>query len=719
MKKAGIGTVLAVFATVMLAAGADRNPEAQRLLKAATNAELVDGHVKGAITQYQKIVDVYGKTDRATAAEALVRMAECYQKLGDTQARSVYERVVREYADQKDSVALARTRIGVSEPARMTSRRIMSVPVGGIGYGSVSPDGRYFPYTNWDNGDLFLRDLVTGNNRRLTNISGLYAESSQFAVQSAFSRDGRQLAYGWVTGRHTEIRIIEASNAGTVQPRRAFSSEDVFNIWPDDWSPDGKWLAVQVRRQDKTAQIGLLAVEDGALRVLKSVDWRGATRLMFSPDGKYLAYDLPVSDADNQRDVFVLAVDGSREVGAVVHPANDVVMGWSADGSALLFSSDRTDAVGLWQVRVADGKPQGAPDLVKPQIEGAPLGVGKSGALYLLVHHPRFNAAVSADIRVAAFDFEAGRFLSPPVAPVQQFVGTNNFPAWSPDGKQIAYVSSREGATEPGAGGKNRNIIAIRSVETGQVRELRPALNLYPPVARWAVDGRSLLSHGRDNKGRQGLFRIDAESGAVSTIALSTDEGELRSPMESPDGRTIYYMRGYVGQPQKEFGVVERDVASGTEREVVRGRGILAPAFAPLLSPDGQSIVVFRDDPATRSTALLIAPAHGGQTKELIHVDAPRRVGFQSWTPDGRAILVTIGDVVQGVFPSSPGAATEVWWVPLDGSERRKLDVHVAGMTSFSVHPDGRQVAYGLMEPAKDDEVWVLENFLPRARTRP
>ena len=258
-------------------------------------------------------------------------------------------------------------------------------------------------------------------------------------------------------------------------------------------------------------------------------------------------------------------------------------MGWSPDGSALLFSSDRTDAVGLWQRRVADGKPHGAPDLIKPQIEGAPLGVGKNGALYLLVHHPRFNASVSADIRVAAFDFEAGRFLSPPVAPVQQFVGTNNFPAWSPDGKQIAPCITRGRLSRRRREEQVHH--RIRSVETGQVRELRPALNLYPPVARWAVDGRSLLSHGRDNKGRQGLFRIDAESGAVSTIALSTDEGELRSPAESPDRRKIYYMRGYVGQPQKEFGVVERDVASGSEREVVRGRGILAPAFAPCSRP--------------------------------------------------------------------------------------------------------------------------------------
>jgi hypothetical protein len=68
---------------------------------------------------------------------------------------------------------------------------------------------------------------------------------------------------------------------------------------------------------------------------------------------------------------------------------------------------------------------------------------------------------------------------------------------------------------------------------------------------------------------------------------------------------------------------------------------------------------------------------------------------------------------------TSPGAATEVWRVPLDGGERRKLELNVAGMTPFSVHPDGRQIAFGLTARAKDDEVWVLENFLPPSSTRP
>ena len=54
-----------------------------------------------------------------------------------------------------------------------------------------------------------------------------------------------------------------------------------------------------------------------------------------------------------------MAVDGGREVPAVVHPANDRVAGWSSDGKQLLFISDRNGRPGLWSLPFENGKPQG------------------------------------------------------------------------------------------------------------------------------------------------------------------------------------------------------------------------------------------------------------------------------------------------------------------------------------------------------------------------
>ena len=68
--------------------------------------------------------------------------------------------------------------------------------------------------------------------------------------------------------RYEKLGDLESAD-GPSQPRVLFDSEDVAWIAPFDWSPDGKRIAVQVRRQDhKTAQIGWGAVENGSLRLL-------------------------------------------------------------------------------------------------------------------------------------------------------------------------------------------------------------------------------------------------------------------------------------------------------------------------------------------------------------------------------------------------------------------------------------------------------------------
>jgi TolA-binding protein len=107
---------ISIVAMALLAVAQSKD-DAERLLKAAHNTELVDGNLNAAIKQYSAIVSKY-KSDRAVVATALVRMAECYQKMGDAEARKIYEQVVRDYADQKDAVAEARVRLGSAGESR-------------------------------------------------------------------------------------------------------------------------------------------------------------------------------------------------------------------------------------------------------------------------------------------------------------------------------------------------------------------------------------------------------------------------------------------------------------------------------------------------------------------------------------------------------------------------------------------------------------------------
>ena len=67
-----------------------RQPEID--LHAAIRTQTVDGNLEAAIEQYEAIVSKYGESSRAVAAEALVRMADAYQKLGVAKAQETFER---------------------------------------------------------------------------------------------------------------------------------------------------------------------------------------------------------------------------------------------------------------------------------------------------------------------------------------------------------------------------------------------------------------------------------------------------------------------------------------------------------------------------------------------------------------------------------------------------------------------------------------------------
>ena len=254
---------------------------------------------------------------------------------------------------------------------------------------------------------------------------------------------------------------------------------------------------------------------------------------------------MPGGEGVTQRDVFVLAVDGSRHVAAVVHSANDTVMGWSPDGRRLLFSSDRTDSTGLWAQPLAGGTPQGVPELLKANIgAGSSLGVTVSGAMYMR----RLTSA--RDFAIAPLDLQEGKLLGAPVGFTQGFVEGARNPTWSPDGRYLAY---------PVVGWNGGSNIAIRSVSDGQVRLLPRTLSAVESAhLDWSPDGRLLLTKATDLKGRTGVFQIDAQTGEATAIILA--DALAGFTQWSRDGRKVYFARRGV--------FVERDLASGMERDV-------------------------------------------------------------------------------------------------------------------------------------------------------
>jgi Tol biopolymer transport system component len=75
-----------------------------------------------------------------------------------------------------------------------------------------------------------------------------------------------------------------------------------------------------------------------------------------------------------------------------------------------------------------------------------------------------------------------------------------------------------------------------------------------------------------------------------------------------------------------------------------------------------------------------------------------------AWAPDGRSVLCARQ-------PSPSDSKTEMWLIPVQGGEPRKLDLAEDNMRDLSVHPDGRHIAF---TAGRDrSEVCVMENLLP------
>src|SRR5713101_6517999 len=134
MKTTRVARFLAVTIVAWLLAApfaiAQKDEQAEVLMQAAHQKQLVEGQLEEAIQLYKRIVQEHAGS-RAVAAKALLEMGLCYEKLGNTEARKAYERLLRDYGDQNEAAVAARKRLaalgqpaGSSTGTEMVTRRV-------------------------------------------------------------------------------------------------------------------------------------------------------------------------------------------------------------------------------------------------------------------------------------------------------------------------------------------------------------------------------------------------------------------------------------------------------------------------------------------------------------------------------------------------------------------------------------------------------------------
>jgi Tol biopolymer transport system component len=551
--------------------------------------------------------------------------------------------------------------------------------------GAPSRDGHWLSYVDPSSGDLAVRDPKSGAKRFVTRKDPS-TQDGEFAYFSVISQDGLAVAFAWFNDEgYYDLRLAEIPAEGEAPkpPRVLYRNREAGFVQPCAFSPDGKQVLTLFFRRDNISQIALVSTEDDTTRALKSLNWVYPKRMDFSPDGRWIVYDNLSADQAEERDIFVLAVDGSRETRLLEGPANDLFPLWSPDGREILFASDRSGSNGVWTVPVEDGQAAGKPRLLRDGLGRVlPLGLTAAGDLYYGLRAGRTDVYVT--------DFGATELPKPAIADTP---GRNFGAVFSPDGSTLAYLSLRGSENY----GQEHRAVLLYSMEQKKSEELPVRLAHVERIA-WAPDGRRLLLAGSDRRARSGLFEYDLKSGRTSPIVLhpKADYRGLEGSY-SANGREIFYVR-----PESPQVLVRLSLADGSEQPIHNARGD-SRFSSPVVSPDGGRLAfAVLEAPGKGTGDILLLGLHSGTATKLLTLPSGRLTDL-AWMPAGDELLV-------GTEGSS---GTQLWRVSTAGDSIRPALLQPKRQPVVSVHPDGKRVALTIGET--HSEIWVLEHATPAA----
>lgn len=225
-------------------------------------------------------------------------------------------------------------------------------------------------------------------------------------------------------------------------------------------------------------------------------------------------------------------------------------------------------------------------------------------------------------------------------------------PAWSPDGKKIAFVSYEKERSSV-------NVVDVASSRAERITQF-PGMNNAPA---WSPDGRT-LAVVLSKDGSPKIYTV--ELGSKRITRLTEGGGADTEPCFSPDGRSIVFTSDRGGKPQ----IYRVTLASGqVDRLTFKGSYNAKPS----LSPDGKNLITLhRDEGGLFNIA--VHNLGSGTLKVLTHSslnDSPTlapngmMVMFGS-NEGGRGVLgaVTLDGRLKMRLPAQEGSVQEPAWSP-------------------------------------------------------
>jgi Tol biopolymer transport system component/DNA-binding winged helix-turn-helix (wHTH) protein len=463
---------------------------------------------------------------------------------------------------------------------------------------SLSPDGSQVAFS-WngpteDNYDIYVKLAGPGRPLRLTT-------NRAWEDSPAWSPDGRLIAFERLNSDvSADVFVIPAlggaeRKVATISVRGAgVSSAQHWKLPPNlTWTPDAKWIAFGGRvSEDEAPGIWLIAVDGTEKRRLTQIGSRefGDWGPVFSADGRKLAFMRELTMSASA--VYVLPLSSALiPVGPPkrVTRESTAVQGlaWIPDGSGLVFSSG--GHLGLSRMQRITLAAAGAKQVDQPQPlpfgeHAAGISISRSGRL---VYSAQFRDTNIWKLALRGSDRRA-------VGPLAASTLDEHTPDYSPDGKRLAFASTRSGAEEiwiSDADGSN----PIQMTSMGGPQCGNP---------RWSPDGRVILFNSR-REGSADLYLLRPDNGEIRRI--TDDAAEEVEPRWSRDGRTIYFGSNRTGR----FEVWRMPASGGAAVRITREGGLTATE-----SPDGRFLYYAKHEGTP--TSIWRVPVAGGEEKWIL-----------------------------------------------------------------------------------------------------
>jgi tricorn protease len=419
-------------------------------------------------------------------------------------------------------------------------------------------------------GDIWRADVSGGNARRLTSHPGI-------ELFPKISPDGRWIAFSAEYSGNRQIWVMP-SEGGTARQLTFYNSvgemppRGGFDHVVLDWTPDSRRILFRANRTafgERNGRYFTVGIEGGFEEPLPIINGGFATyspsgsQLCFTPtDREFRTWKRYKGGRATELWSYDLQNNSARQI--TQWTGSDQWPVWQGD--YIFYASDRDTRLNIWRYNTVTGEneqitrhtdfdvmwPSGDKDRLVYENGGylyvLELSTGKSEKITVSIHYDNPNLqpyfrnvtdfigsySLSPTGKRALFEARGDIFSLPAEkGEIKNLTNTQGVrelsPAWSPDGRQIAYYSDATGEYE---------LYLLENKEGAKPRQLTSGSSAWKYDAEWSPRSTHLTYSDRTMK----LWLVDASTGRQTVIDEASAE-EIRDYTFSPDGHWIAYSK--------------------------------------------------------------------------------------------------------------------------------------------------------------------------------